>query len=276
MIASFRDSTYRIYLEFLETAEKKRRWNIFDDIPWEKLDAARSNDAIAESVEIYCSEELYVPDYVAKALEMLRTSFGLAWFQTQWGAEEARHGLVFREYLTRSGQRSAAEFATLERELFSKTWQLPYKTSRRMVCYGALQEGVTYIAYKVQKDRARETGDQVLEAIFHFVGRDEAAHCGFYREILELELLQDRTGTVADLAHVLATFKMPGDGLIANYREKLQSSGAGVSPRVFIERVVLPLLTSLKIEKRELKLASDSQLVQTPRRLASSNARRGM
>ncbi|HUA35213.1 MAG TPA: acyl-ACP desaturase [Candidatus Binataceae bacterium] len=276
MNPSFRDSTYRIYLEFLETAEKKRRWSIFDDIPWDKLDAARSSDSIADSVEIYCSEELYVPDYVAKALEILRTSFGMAWFQTQWAAEETRHGLVFREYLTRSGQRSADEFATLEGDLFSKTWQLPYKTPRRMVCYGALQESVTYVAYKVQKDRARETGDQVLEAIFHFVGRDEAAHSGFYREILELELSQDRAGTVADLAHVLATFKMPGDGLIANYRERLHSSGAGVSPRVFIERVVLPLLATLKIERQELKHAADNRLVQTTRRTASSNNHRGL
>ncbi len=52
---------------------------------------------------------------------------------------------------------------------------------------GALQEGATYVAYKVQKDRARGAGDKVLEAIFHFVRRDEAAHGGFYRAIIELE-----------------------------------------------------------------------------------------
>jgi acyl-[acyl-carrier-protein] desaturase len=70
-----------------------------------------------------------------------------------------------------------------------------------------------------------------------------------------LELSQDRDGTVADLAHVLSTFKMPGDGLIPNYRQRLQTFGAGISPRVFLERVVSPLLTTLQISRQELKHA---------------------
>jgi len=60
------------------------------------------------------------------------------------------------------------------------------------------QEGATYVAYKTQKDKARSAGDKVLEAIFHCVGRDEAAHGGFYRSIIELELALDRNGTVAE------------------------------------------------------------------------------
>jgi acyl-[acyl-carrier protein] desaturase len=130
-------------------------------------------------------------------------------------------------------------------------WDLPYATMLRMVCYGALQEGATHAAYKVQKDKARDAGDRVLEAIFHFVGREEAVHGGFYRAILELELSEDRTGTVGDLAHVLSTFKMPGDGLIANYRERLSSTSAGISPRAFFKRVVSPLLTTQQISGRK-------------------------
>jgi acyl-[acyl-carrier-protein] desaturase len=255
MTASIRDKVYRTYLDFLETAENKRRWNIFNDIPWDKLDVSKITESTAQCIEIFCSEELYVPDYSSKGLEMVRSMFGMAWFQTCWAFEESRHGLVFREYLTRSGLRSEAEFATLEAGIFSKAWKLPYETPRRMACYGALQEGATYVAYKVQKDRARGAGDKVLEAIFHFVGRDEAAHGGFYRAIIELELSQDRDGTVADLAHVLSTFKMPGDGLIPNYRQRLQTFGAGISPRMFLERVVSPLLTTLQISRQELKHA---------------------
>ena len=46
-------STYRVYLDFLETAKKKRRWNIFDDIPWDKLDIAHTRDATAQRIELY-------------------------------------------------------------------------------------------------------------------------------------------------------------------------------------------------------------------------------
>jgi acyl-[acyl-carrier-protein] desaturase len=124
-----------------------------------------------------------------------------------------------------------------------------------MACYGALQEGVTYLAYRLQKEKARDAGDKVLEAIFHLVARDEAAHGGFYRAEIVLELLQDRRATVADLAYVLSNFKMPGDGLIPNYQQRLRASGAGVSPRAFIERVVSPLLITLQITRQELKEA---------------------
>jgi acyl-[acyl-carrier-protein] desaturase len=250
-----RDGIYREYLDFLETAEKKRRWNIFDDVPWDLLDSAKILERNAQSIEIFCSEELYVPDYSAKGLELVRPSFGMAWFQICWAAEEARHGLVFREYLTRSGLRSHDEFAALEAEIFAQEWKLPLSTPRQMACYGALQEGATYIAYKAQRERARAAADPVLATIFHLVGRDEAAHGGFYRAVVGLELLEDRAGTVTDLAQVLAEFKMPGDGLIMDYRKRLAESGAGISARTFFEHVVCPLLTVLGIERRELKQA---------------------
>ncbi len=28
---------YREYMEFFEKAERERRWNVFDDIPWDKI-----------------------------------------------------------------------------------------------------------------------------------------------------------------------------------------------------------------------------------------------
>ncbi len=255
MPASYRDSVYRIYLEFLETAENKRRWTIFNDIPWDKLDVSKTTATTAQCIETFCAEEMYVPDYSSNGLQLTRSMFGLAWFQTCWAFEESRHGLVFREYLTRSGLRSEAEFAALEAVTFAKAWSLPFKTARQMACYGALQEGATYMAYKAQKEKARCAGDAVLEAIFHYVGRDEAAHGGFYRAMIELELAHDRAATISDLAYVLSNFKMPGDGLIPNYQERLRASGAGISTRVFLEHVVLPTLKTIGTSREELKLA---------------------
>ncbi|MGH7936232.1 MAG: acyl-ACP desaturase [Chthoniobacterales bacterium] len=241
------------YRDYFEVAERKRRWNVFDDIPWDKLDAARNSDRKATRIETFCAEEMYVPDYGSKGLELVRPIFGTAWFQMCWSYEEAKHGLAFREYLIRSGLRSEAQIAALEADLFSREWNLPFQTRRQMACYGALQEAATYLAYKAQKDLAREEGDEVLEAIFTFVSRDEAAHAGFYRAIIQLELEADRNGTLRDLAHVIAEFKMPGDGLIPNYQERLRDSGAGISPRLFVEHALLPLIKGLKTSRAELK-----------------------
>lgn len=255
MTGTIRERIYRTYLEFLETAEKKRNWSVFDDIPWEALEGGKATEARARCVEVFCAEELYVPDYSSEGLELIRSKFGIAWFQLRWAFEESKHGLVFREYLARSGLRSEAEVEALEASVFAKAWKLPFQTPCQMACYGALQEGLTYAAYRLQKEKARCVGDSVLEAIFRLVGRDEAAHAGFYRAIIEIELSQNRAATVADLASVVSRFKMPGAGLISNYNEKLRAYGAGISTRAFVEGVVWPLLITLEISKEELKQA---------------------
>ncbi|MGH7001775.1 MAG: hypothetical protein ACREEA_09745, partial [Stellaceae bacterium] len=89
-------------------AERKRRWNVFDDIPWDKLDGAKNSARKATRIETFCAEELYAPDYGINGLKLTRPAFGMAWFQMCWTAEEARHGLAFREYLIQSGMRSEA------------------------------------------------------------------------------------------------------------------------------------------------------------------------
>jgi len=249
------DKMYRLYLDFFEVAERKRRWNIFQDIPWDKLDASKNTERIASCIETFCAEEFYLPDYSAGGIELSRSMFGAAWFQACWSYEESKHGLVFREYLTRSGMRSQAEIAALEKAIFAKTWHLPFKTSRQMACYGALQEAATYLAYKAQKDLAIIEGNKVLEAIFMFVSRDEAAHAGFYRAMVELELGEDRQGTLGDLAYVVSRFKMPGDGLIADYQERLRTTGAGISTRLFLQHGLFPTLKTLGTSSAELKLA---------------------
>src|SRR5258708_26460158 len=120
-----------------------------------------------------------------------------------------------------------------------------YATRRQMTGYGSLQETATYLAYKAQKDRAELEQDKTLETMFFLISRDEAAHAGFYREMLALEMADDRSGTIADLAMVIANFKMPGDGLIPNYQENLRIRGGGSSPRHFFMRPVLPSLQQI-------------------------------
>ena len=251
-----KDKFYRAYMEFFETAERKRRWNLFEDVPWDKLSPDANTEARAVRIETYCAEEMFLPDYTAAGNELLRGMFGLAWFQNAWSYEESRHGLVFREYLLRSGLRTQAQFDKLETDVFSRSWKAPFHTRRQMSCYGALQESATYLAYRAQKDRAELEQDKPLEAIFFLVSRDEAAHAGFYRAMIEIEMAEDRVGTLADLAHVIANFKMPGDGLIPNYHESLSIGEGGISTRVFLTRAVFPLLKQLGTSRDELKRSS--------------------
>ncbi len=249
-----REQVYQTYLDFLETAENKRNWNIFKDIPWDRLDPSKATEEVGRGIEMFCAEEMYVPDYSSSGLDLTRSQYGLAWFLTRWAFEESRHALVLREYLTRSGLRSPEQFEALETLTFSSKWQLPFPTSRQMLCYGAVQEAATFTSYHTQRNRARGAGDEVLETIFFLIGRDEAAHAGFYRALIQVELAENRAETIADLAHVLSNFKMPGDGLIPDYWQRLQGAGLSITTRTFIRRVAWPLITTLGINRDEIRL----------------------
>ena len=52
---------------------------------------------------------------------------------------------------------------------------------------------------------------------------------------------------------MIANFKMPGDGLIPDYQERLRTTGAGISARTFLERGLLPTLRTLGTSRAELK-----------------------
>lgn len=252
---SMRDKMHRAYMEFFEQAERKRRWNLWDDIAWEHLEGREpqpDDEDTGVIVESFCGVELYVPDYTLNGFNLTREIFGHAWFQACWGYEESKHALVFREYLTRSGLRTEAEYADYEAKIMAKTWTLPFETRRQMSCYGALQEIATYLIYSRQRQKYRDRNDPVLERIFFLVARDEAAHAGFYRRALEFAMEEDRQGTLADLARVVARFEMPGVRLLPDFDARLAVEGVGIPSKVFFSHGLLPTLRGLGVTRPEL------------------------
>jgi acyl-[acyl-carrier-protein] desaturase len=246
----------RAYIDFFEDAESRRRWNVFNDVPWDQLDPSKPTKATLLALEHTCSEEMYLPDYSAKVMHLFRASFGHAWFWANWSYEESKHSLALREYLLRSGHRSSQWMASFEDSIFSSEWKMPFGEIRQVACYGALQETATYLGYKILKERAAESQDKVLGAIFDFIGRDEAAHAGFYRTLLSIDMQADRQGTLADMAFVVARFKMPADGLVAGYAERLAASGLSHNTRWYLEKVVMPTLKSIGSSWDELRAHS--------------------
>lgn len=247
-----KEKIHRAYMEFFDVAERKRRWHPLNDIPWEKLDPSKNTEEKAICAETFCGVELYVPDYTAQGLNLTRSTFGLAWFEANWGYEESKHGLTFREYLIRSGLRTEEQYTQFEQQIFAKVWNLPFHTPRQMTCYGALQESATFLIYRAQLEKARQEGEEVLEKIYFYVSRDEAAHMGFYIKVLQLELEDDPEGTLSDLAHVVSHFQMPGVGLIPEYDKRLGVNGVGISSQQFLQKGIFPLLKAVGTSRKEL------------------------
>ena len=233
---------YRAYMEFFEVAEKKRRWNIWDSVPWEELDLSLNDPDDAIRLETFCGVELYVPDYTEHGLNISRDDFGQAWFAANWGYEESKHSLVFREYLLRTGLRTEEQMLDYEDMIFSRKWVSPASTIRQTSIYGAFQEIATYHIYGTQRAKAKREGNKVLQRIMRLVGADEAAHAGFYRKAVQIYMEEDPEGTVEDLARIVLNFEMPGAPLIPNYEERVLTEGVGLTKKQFLQYAIFPTL----------------------------------
>src|SRR6266852_1509209 len=145
---------YRLYREFFDLAEKKRRWSLTDDIPWDRVNQTM-DPCVADVVESFCAVELYLPDYIAKALPMIRRNRGWAWFHANWGYEESKHSMALGDWLLRSGFRTEEQMADLEDRVFQHEWNLPVDSPSGMLVYAMVQELATFLHYRNLLQRVR-------------------------------------------------------------------------------------------------------------------------
>ena len=136
----------RHFRDYFDLAERKRRWSIRDDVPWDQCNGSL-NPAVADIVETFCAVELYLPDYLSKLIPQVRANRGRAWMLANWGYEECKHSMVLEDWLLHSHMRSEEQVADMHQEVFAQEWDLPYDNARAMVVYTMLQELATQLHY---------------------------------------------------------------------------------------------------------------------------------
>lgn len=244
---------WKIYREFFDMAERRRRWSLRDDIPWDQCNPATSK-AIADVVESFCAVELFLPDYVGKALPMARTVRGRAWFLANWGYEESKHSLVLQEWLLRSKHRTEAQLEEVANWAVVGEWNLPTDDIIGMTCYTMCQELATWLHYRNLRLIVGET-DPALNKVLSLVSIDERAHYDFYVKLMKLHLEDDRERTLEQLRRVINGFGMPATHLLADSAAR---ANAVRSLKIFSEGqfyadVLVPIMNTLGIEKAELR-----------------------
>jgi acyl-[acyl-carrier-protein] desaturase len=251
-----RKLVYTLYREFFDHAERKRRWSLQDDIPWDQVN--RSMDpAIADVVESFCAVEMYLPDYIAKALPMIRANRGWAWFHANWGYEESKHSLALSDWLLRSGARTEEQMADLEGQVFAHEWNLPHDSPQGMLIYAMVQELATWLHYRNLRVKVDERGDGALSKLLSLIAVDERAHHAFYRRVVEVFLEIDRAETLDQLRRVLLTFSMPAVHMLAESRQRVaQINSLGIFDEdMCLREVYQPILNVLGLSARELRRA---------------------
>jgi acyl-[acyl-carrier-protein] desaturase len=244
----------RLYRDFFDRAERKRRWSLQADIPWDQVNPAM-DPAIADVVESFCAVELYLPDYISKALPLIRRNRGWAWFHANWGYEESKHSLALGDWLLRSRLRTEEQMADLENQVFLQEWELPHNSARGMLIYAMVQELATFLHYRNLRQRVDERGDGALSALLGLIAVDERAHHAFYRSAVKLFLEFDRPGTLEQLRRVLHGFAMPAVHLLAESRQRMaQIKSLNLfDESMFMAEVYYPILAALGVQRDELR-----------------------
>jgi acyl-[acyl-carrier-protein] desaturase len=246
---------YRLFRDYFDRAEKKRRWVITEDIPWDQCNPSL-NPAVADVVETFCAVELYLPDYLGKLIPQVRENRGRAWMLANWGYEECKHSLALEDWLLRSGMRSEEQVADLHEEVFSHEWDLPYDNGRAMLCYTMFQELATRIHYVRLRDVVRrEGGCPALERTLTLVATDEAAHADFFRKLVGIYLAYDRPGTLEQIRRVANSFRMPAVHMLADSRKRMNDVKELqiFDEPMFLSDVLGPVLQKLGVSRKELR-----------------------
>jgi acyl-[acyl-carrier-protein] desaturase len=253
---------FRLFRDFFDRAEKKRRWNLCHDIPWHQCNP-RLEATVADIIETFCAVELYLPDYLSKAVPQVRDCRGRAWMYATWGYEESKHSLVLEEWLLRSGHRSDEQMADLGRDVLAHEWNLPHDNSRGMVCYAMIQELATWLHYQKLRNLVGESADPALHRILTLVAIDERAHYDFFSRLVQIYLEDDREGTLEQLRRVLNSFNMPAVHMLAGSQRRAEQirSLELFNENIFLLDVVEPCLARLGLTRADLRRRSSPRAI---------------
>src|SRR4051812_18426591 len=167
----------------------------------------------------------------------------------RWTAEEGRHGIAIRDYLTVT---RAVEPVALERARMVHM-SAGYSTDHpdevlHSIAYVAFQELATRISHR---NTGKATGDPVAEQLLARVAADENLHMMFYRNLVTAAFDLAPNQTMRAVADVVAAFEMPGANIEGFGRKALSIALAGIYDlRQHRDEVLQPVLRQWNVWDR--------------------------
>ena len=199
-----------------------KEWYPHELVPWSRgRDFEESYEWSPDEVEL--SEEirsalfvnLLTEDNLPYYFRTIERMFGgdSVWgtWARRWTAEEGRHSIVIRDYLTVT---RAIDPVQLERARMAQVecGEVPEpETPQDGFAYVALQELATRIAHH---NTGKLLTDKAGYDVMRKVASDENRHYLFYRDMVSAALEVDPSGTVVAIERQVRNFEMPGTGII--------------------------------------------------------------
>jgi acyl-[acyl-carrier-protein] desaturase len=207
---------------------------------WEAKDSKLTPIA-QDSLILNLLTEDNLPSYHTEiAFSMGRDGAWNSWLN-RWTAEEARHGIVLRDYLMATRGVDPNELEDLRMAHMQVGYETPYPNDMlHTVAYVTFQELATRISHR---NTGRISNDAICEGMLARVALDENLHMLFYRNLLGAALKLEPNATMRAITDVVTNFQMPGAGMPGWGRKSVQIALAGIYDlQLHLNDVVMPVL----------------------------------
>jgi acyl-[acyl-carrier-protein] desaturase len=196
--------------------------------------------AVRSALYVNLLTEDNLPYYFRDIERMFGTDGAFGTWVRRWTAEEGRHSIVIRDYLTAT---RAIDPVVLERARMAQVsgGEAPQPASPLAgMAYVSLQELATRISHR---NTGKLIGDRAGYEVMARVAADENLHYLFYRDLTSAAIELMPSAMVIAIEEVVRTFAMPGTGIIDFGRHSAAIAAAGIyDATIFHEQVLVPVV----------------------------------
>lgn len=236
----------RLLNRHLDSAED---WYPHDYVPWDRAqrlltDGFSYGEAeLPEGVRSALLVNLLTEDNLPWYTRTISRMFGgeSAWgvWAQRWTAEEGRHAIVMRDYITVSGLVEPRELEDGRMAQVSSAIVPEPESAADGMCYVAVQELATRISHRNTGTMLDKTGYDVMMKL----STDENRHHLFYRDMVTKLLELNPSLAVEALERQIVNFAMPGVGIPGFAEHSKAIAQAGIYDfAIHHEKIIVPLV----------------------------------
>ncbi len=246
LLSELEPEAERLLNRHLESAED---WYPHDYVPWDRAQNlltegfSYGESALAPGVRSALLVNLLTEDNLPWYTRTISRMFGgeSAWgvWAQRWTAEEGRHAIVMRDYITVSGLVEPRELEDGRMAQVSSAIVPEPESAADGMCYVAVQELATRISHRNTGTMLDKTGYDVMMKL----STDENRHHLFYRDLVSKLIELDPSLAVEALERQIVNFAMPGVGIPGFAEHSKAIAQAGIYDfAIHHERIIVPLV----------------------------------
>jgi len=207
--------------------------------PWSE-DLAPMPEGIRSALLVNLLTEDNLPHYFETIDGMFGSGGTWGEWTRRWTAEEGRHSIVIRDYLTVTKSVDPIELERGRMRQVSLGVVPRPPTPAHGLAYVAIQELATRVAHG---NTGRFMDDAVGSKVMARVAGDEQLHHVFYRDMVSAMLELDPSQAVTAIADAVLDFEMPGVGIEGFGTHAKRIAAVGIYDfAVHAESILAPLL----------------------------------